>query len=106
MTDPNLPGPPPPAPITSGSSFLLEIFRGLGAYGLLFACIILLLRRPAWELSAIDVVFWGVLILLLVLNGRAAKVSGTTREWGRSRLHHVAGALLLWVGAQSVQLIR
>ncbi|MDO8361288.1 MAG: hypothetical protein Q7V88_00180 [Actinomycetota bacterium] len=106
MTDPDLPGPPPPAPITSSGSFLLEIFRSIGAYGVLFVCIILLLRRPAWDLSMIDAVFWGVLILLLIVHGRAAKVAGTTRAWGRARLQHVAVALLLWVGAQSVHLIR
>ncbi len=106
MTDPELPDCPQAAPITSGSAFLVELFRGLGAYGVLFACIILLLRRPAWDLSLIDAVFWGVLILLLILNGRAAQIAGTTRAWGRARLQHVVVALLLWVGAQSLQLIR
>ena len=105
MTDPNPPGPPPAPPITSGSEFLLMVFRSLVAYGVLFVCVILLLRRPAWDLSLVDVVFWGVLILLLVLHGRAARIAGTTREWGRARLQHVAVALLLWAGAQSVQLI-
>lgn len=109
MTDPDVPAPlpsPPQAPITSGGAFLLEIFRGIGAYGMLFICIMLLLRRPPWDLSLVDVAFWGILMLLLVLHGRAAKVAGTPREWGRERLLHVVVALLLWVGAHSVQLIR
>ena len=105
MVDPNLPGPPPAPPITSGSEFLLVVFRCLGAYGVIFICIILLLRRPAWDLSVVDVVYWVDVIALLVLQGRAARAAGTTREWARAGLQLVAVAVVLWAGAQSVQLI-
>ena len=105
MADPNPPGPPPAPPITSGTEFLLIIFRSLGAYGVMFICIILLLRRPAWDLSGVDAVYWVNLIALLVLQGRAATAAGTTREWARARLQLVAVAVMLWAGAQSVQLI-
>lgn len=105
MADPNPPGPPPAPTITSGSEFLLVVFRCLGAYGVMFICIILLLRRPAWDLSFVDVVYWLDLIALLFLQGRAARAAGTTREWARARPQLVAVALVLWAGAQSVQLI-
>jgi hypothetical protein len=104
MADPHPPGPPPAPPITSGGAFALEVFRSLGAYGVMFICVILLLRRPAWDLSVVDVVFWTNLIALLVLQRRAA-AAGTTRESARARLQLLAVALLLWAGAQSVQLI-
>ena len=105
MTDPVPPGPRPAPPITSCSEFLLVIYRSLGAFGVGFICIILLLRRPPWDLSIVDVVFWANLIALLVLQGRAASVAGTTHEWKRVRVQLVAVALLLWAGAQSVHLM-
>src|SRR5262245_43349191 len=105
MADPNPPGPPPDPPITSFSEFLLMVFRSLGAFGVMGICIILLLRRPAWDLSLVDVVYWVNLTALFVLQGRAARAAGTTREWARTRLQLVAVALLLWAGAQSVHLL-
>jgi hypothetical protein len=85
------------------SEVALIVYRSLVGYGVMFACIILMLRRPAWNLSVVDVVFWANLIVLLLLHARTAR--GTKREWARPRLSHVAAALLLWAGAQSVQLI-
>ena len=105
MADPNPPGPPPAPPITSGSELLLVVFQCLGAHGVMFICIILLLRRPAWDVSVVDVVYWADSIALLVLQGRAARAAGTTREWARPRLQLVAVAVVLWAGAQAVQLI-
>ena len=103
VIDPYHPGSPPTPP--SLSELALAAYRSLGAYGVMFACIILLLRRPAWEFSVVDMVFWANLIVLLVLRARAAKVSCTTRELARPRLSHFAVALLLWTGAQSMQLV-
>jgi hypothetical protein len=102
MIDPYHPGPPPVPP--SFSEVALRVYRSLVAYGVMFACIVLLLRRPAWNLSVVDVVFWANLTLLLVLQRRAA-AAGTTRESARAGLQLLAVALLLWAGAQSVQLI-
>jgi len=102
MIDPYHPGPPPDPP--SFSEVALRVYRSLVAYGVMFACIALLLRRPAWNLSVVDVVFWANLTLLLVLQRRAA-AAGTAREWASPPLGHVTLALLLWVGAQSVKLI-
>lgn len=104
MTDTERPVPPPASPITSGSGFLLEIFRSFGAAGVMFVCVILLLRRPAWQLSPVDAVFWGTLVLLLVAQARAASVAGTMRAFARTWWRVVAVALLAWVGAHSVQL--
>jgi len=105
MTDPERPVQPTASPITSSSGFLLEVFRAIGAAGVMFVCIILLLRRPPWDLSPVDAVFWGTLILLLVVQGRAAKAAGTTRAFRSTWWRMVCVALLAWVGAHSVQLI-
>lgn len=106
MTDPERPVPPTASPITSSSGFLLEIFRSLGAVGVMFVCVILLLRRPPWDVSLVDAVYWGTLILLLVAQAHAAKVAGAARTFRRTWWRVAAVALLAWVGAHSVQLIR
>ena len=72
MSAPAGPAPVPgrvPTPdteaITSGGRFLLLLLRFFVGYGVLFACTLLLLRKPAWQLSAVDAVFWGALAMAL-----------------------------------------
>ncbi|HEX6813384.1 MAG TPA: hypothetical protein VF384_17320 [Planctomycetota bacterium] len=105
MTDPRPPVPPSTAPITSGGEFLLQVFRFLVGYGILFVCLILLLRQPAWSLSVVDAIYWGALGAVLLLGRRAAKAEQTLGEWARARNLHLAVACALWIGAQSVHLI-
>jgi hypothetical protein len=101
MTDPERPVPVS-SPITSGGGFLLVVFRSLGAVGVMFVCAILLLRRPPWQLSPVDAVYWTTLLLLLVAQCCAAKTAGTLRAFGRTWWRIVAAALLVWLAAHSV----
>ncbi len=105
MTDPTPPGSPASGPITSGGDFAVEIFRFLAGYGILFVCLVLLLRRSAWSFGVVDGLYWGVLLLVLFLHRRAAKTSAERAAWARSCATHLVVAGLLWVGGQSVQLI-
>jgi hypothetical protein len=105
MTDPRPPAPPSTAPITSGTEFLLQVFRFLGGYVILFVCLILLLRRPAWSLSIVDAVYWSTLVAVILLQRRAAKAEQANGEWPRIRNLHLAIGPALWLGAQSVHLI-
>ena len=95
-----------PATITSGSQFLLLLLRSVVGYGVLFGCILLLLKRAAWSLSAIDWVYWLTLVLVLVLHRRAMASSGALRAWPKFLIGHVVAASVLWALAQSVQVIK
>ncbi len=100
MTDPSPSGSPAAEPITSGAGFALDVFRFLGGYGILFVCLILLLRRPAWSFGIVDGLYWGVLLLVLFLHRRAAKTPAARAAWGRACASHLLLAGLLWVGGQ------
>jgi hypothetical protein len=93
------------APITSGSQFFLLIFRFFAGPGALFICLLLLLRRQPWDLSAVDAVFWGTLVLLVYLHRRAF-LKGTSSEWRGAAVRIVALAGVLWVACHSMQLIQ
>ena len=93
------------ATITSGGQFLLLLVRSVFGYGVLFACILLLLKRPAWSLSAIDWVYWLTLVLVLFLHRQAMASSDGLRAWPKFAIGHVVVAGALWTLAQSVQAI-
>lgn len=95
-----------PPPVTSGSAFLLLIFRGFVGYGVLFVCLLLLLRRAPWDLSTVDIVYWVTLAAILFLHRRAGRESGAVDGWPRLVLQHVAIAGGLWAAAHCVLLIR
>jgi hypothetical protein len=103
MTAPVSPVSPPPVPITTGKEFLLQIFRCFAGYGIMFSCLLLLLRRPPWGISAVDVVFWVTHAIVLYLHRRTASVEGTLSQWGRLVLWQTIVAALLWIACQSVQ---
>ena len=104
MSVPTRPVTSSPAAITSGRQFLLLIFRYLVGYGVLFICLLLLLRRPAWDWSAVDGVFWGTLLLLVYLHRRAAAAEADGR-WGAIALQHLGIGGVLWLASHSGQLI-
>lgn len=90
---------------TSGGQFLALILRFFVGYGVLFACLLLLLRRPAWTLSAVDVVFWLALVMIVVLHRLSVRTASDIAQWRSAALRHVVGAGLLWVAGQSVHVI-
>jgi hypothetical protein len=94
-----------PGSITSGGQFLLLLFRFLIGYGILFVCLLLLLRRPAWDLSAVDAVYWGTLLLLLVSHRRAAVAAGTREPWLGVAVWHVVVAGAIWMACHFGQAI-
>jgi hypothetical protein len=104
MSAPTKPATSSPAAITSGRQFLLLIFRYFAGYGVLFVCLLLLLRRPAWDWSAVDAVFWGTLLLLIHLHRRAALAQGDGR-WATIAMQHLGLGSLLWLASHSGQLI-
>jgi hypothetical protein len=94
-----------PASITSGGQFAGLIFRYFVGYGVMFVCVLLLLRRGAWDFSAVDVVFWATLVVVLFLHRLAAVREGTLDRWPGLALRHLAIAGVLWGACHSGQLI-
>jgi hypothetical protein len=92
-------------PITSMGQFLTLVIRFLFGYAVLFGCLLLLLRRPAWTFSVLDVVFWCALALVVVLHRLTARTEADVRQWRGAALRHITFASLLWLSCQSVQAI-
>jgi hypothetical protein len=88
----------PPDSDPAGVFFLL-LFRGLVAYLILFACAVLMLRRPEWQLSVLDACFWAVLALLLVLQLRADRT-----VFVPFAAKHLGAGLAVWCGVNSLYL--
>jgi hypothetical protein len=70
-------------------------------------------REPAWTFSALDAVFWGLVIALLAARFfditrfrgvTASNEPANTGHWLRYALKLVLISALLWAGAQSVQI--
>lgn len=93
----------PVAP-TSGSQFLALVLRFVFGYGALFACVLLLLRRQPWTFSAVDVVYWFVLVAIVLLD-RVTKRGENSEGWRRNATLHFAVGSVAWVMCQMVQAI-
>ncbi len=94
-----------PETVTSGGQFLALILRFIVGYGVLFACALLLLRRPAWTLSVVDVLFWSALAMIIVLHRLSATGGEGIARWRSAALWHVVVVGLLWLVCQLVQVI-
>jgi hypothetical protein len=94
--------------MTSLSGCLLYFFWLVIGIFLLGGCLILLLGRPPWTLSWIDVVYWSTFVAMHLARslqngppaGDAAIPPLTTAQW---RLRLTVVATVLWVVAQCVQ---
>ena len=93
-------------PITSGSEFLLLLCRTFVGYGAMFACLLLLLRKPSWTFSSVDAVFWVAFVVVSLLDRRAMRREGNGANWARSAFVRLLIAAAFWLAAQSVQLIK
>lgn len=100
------PVPPASPPVTSGGQFLVLVLRFIVGYGVLLACLLLLLRRPPWTLSPVDAVYWLVLGTIVVLHRLVLRSEDEIALWRSSALRHLGAGTVFWVACQSVHAIR
>ena len=100
-----VPVPSDSPPITSGGQFLALILRFIFGYGVLFGCLLLLLRRPAWTFSMVDAVYWVALGLVVLLHRLSSRGPDQVTRWRRGALQHLAVGVTLWALGQSVHVI-
>lgn len=88
------------AELRPAGEFLLIMFRTFVGYMAMFVFAMLILKREAWQLSALDLCFWVVVALLVAMRLRDRLPGG-----GRFALGLSLASLGVWTGANAVQLL-
>jgi hypothetical protein len=106
--EPSRAGPQGEPAVDSLAGFVLVLFAKVLGYAVLLVCAVLALRRPPWQLSVSDLVFWACVVAIppaqrAAVRYEAAAGGAAARSTVRRLAVHAAVAALVWVAAHSVQ---